>query len=530
MTTGLFAALTLLQLLRAPAGPERRSWLLALALVALATGLAALRIGAQAGLVAFPLYLLLIVAPQWLNARITRAVQAGAERRARWLSRLALALHPSREARERAAALPAYLALRAGDEVACDALDRAAAGSPEVRRSFDVVAAHNRRDVEAVLAAFADPAAREVLLAGGLGQVYVQAVGLACADGDAIAGAIALALHGDPFFDQPERAARLVILAHAVAGDVAGTRAQIAALGMYLEREESSLLLALAQWCSGDGPAARSTLDAGLARAADDRCARSMLGSFAAMLERRPPRPPTSASPALQRRLAALRRGAPSLAAVSTFVGRKALRPRLTLAWMAVLLLVHLLFGRAGISVDDEAAFAGHAWAWGALDTATFRAAEAWRLWTLTLLHAGGLHLALNLITLWIFGGFVEAQFGRLRLAAIYLLGAGLSGLSVVLSRSPDEPLVLVGASGAIMALCGAQLSVLLTDRALRSTAIGRAQLYALVVLLALQVVFDQIIPKVSGTAHASGIAAGVLLGALLRPRRAEDMSSGACS
>ena len=244
------------------------------------------------------------------------------------------------------------------------------------------------------------------------------------------------------------------------------------------------------------------------------------------MIVRRPPRPSTSHTPALTQRLSALRRGAPALRAVSTFLGRHAVRPRLTWTWMAVLVGVYLVFVATGDPYDLN-----HHYNWGALyvgetppmwqtyaHVREFGPGEAWRLGTLTLLHFGSLHLILNVLMLWRFGTFVEALFGRARLAAIYGLSAAISGLAVVLQGYPS--LLLVGASGAIMALGGAVIAALLLRRDLRTSQIGRAELIALVILFGLQIVFDSLTPEVSGTAHAAGIAAGLVLGALFLPRR----------
>lgn len=497
------------------AGPPREllgPWLILL-FVALATLAAYLAFGASAGFLGFGLYMVVLVGPFWVNHRLHRAITAGAETRARWLARLLLLLRPSRVMREELSALPTILALRAGDEVPADALDRAAAGRPQRRRCFDVILLHNRRDLDAVHAAFQDPAARAALLAEGLGPVYLQAVGCLDPDGDALAGALAEALAGDPTLQQPERQARLVVLLHALAGDVRAVQRLTVELGMYLERGDADLLLALARWCAGDLAGARALALAALPALAAHRVAAAGLRSFVAPLDRRGERPPARLTPALQNRLDALSRAVPVLQVMSPFLGRHARRPLLTWTWIALLLGVYAAYAAAGPPEDPA-----HAYAWGALFVPEFSAGEAWRLATLTLLHAGGLHLALNLLMLWRFGGFVEALYGRARLAAIYVLSAALSGLTVVLLPS-DEYTLLVGASGAIMALGGAVLAALIVRRDLRATRIGRAELIVLSVLFALQILFDTITPQVSGTAHAAGIAAGLLLGALLMPR-----------
>ncbi|WAS89578.1 rhomboid family intramembrane serine protease [Nannocystis punicea] len=492
----------------------RAGWAL-IAFIVLAAALAGWFAPASPGFVGFGLYLVLIIAPLSLQTQLHRAIGAGDEERARRLAWVLARIHPTRAVREELAALPTTLALRAGDEVSPAELDRVSQGHPLVRRVFDLVLLHNRRDVDAVRAAFADPEERAGLFAQGLGSIYVQSVACTDPDGDALAEALARALAGDPTFHQPERSARLIIQAHALAGDVARTVALTEGLAMYLARGDRELCIALAEWCAGRPDAARRTLARALEQHGDHRIARSTLASLDAMIVRRPPRPSTSHTPALTHRLAALRRSAPALRAVSTFLGRHAVRPRLTWAWMAVLVGFYAIFATAGDPYDPD-----HAYAWGALFTGDFGPSEAWRLGTLTLLHVGVLHLTLNVLMLWRFGTFVEVLYGRARLAAIYVLSAVLSGLAVVFLRDPASPLLLIGASGAIMALGGAVIAALLLRRDLRTTPIGRAELVALVILFGLQVVFDSVTPEVSGTAHAAGIAAGLLLGALFLPRR----------
>src|SRR5690606_30747872 len=128
-------------------------------------------IGAGAGFVGFGLYLFLVIAPISLQQRIHRAITAGDERRARGLAWLLARIHPTRAVRDELAALPIILALRAGDDVSPADLDIIARGQPLVRRSFDIVLLHDRRDVDAARAAFADPEERAALFAQGLGSI-----------------------------------------------------------------------------------------------------------------------------------------------------------------------------------------------------------------------------------------------------------------------------------------------------------------------------------------------------------------------
>ena len=70
-----------------------------------------------------------------------------------------------------------------------------------------------------------------------------------------------------------------------------------------------------------------------------------------------------------------------------------------------------------------------------------------WRLATSCFVHAGGLHLLLNMLALGIIGPQVEYLWGRGRLLIIYLY-SGLGGTCLAMALRPEA--VLIGASGAI--------------------------------------------------------------------------------
>jgi membrane associated rhomboid family serine protease len=69
-------------------------------------------------------------------------------------------------------------------------------------------------------------------------------------------------------------------------------------------------------------------------------------------------------------------------------------------------------------------------------------------------MHGGILHLAGNMLFLWIFGNNIEDSMGKPRFVAFYLLGGVAAALAQVLI-SPDSTIPLVGASGAIAAVLG---------------------------------------------------------------------------
>jgi len=85
-------------------------------------------------------------------------------------------------------------------------------------------------------------------------------------------------------------------------------------------------------------------------------------------------------------------------------------------------------------------------------------AVPAWgTLFTSMFLHGGFMHLAGNMLYLWIFGDNVEIVMGRARFAVFY----ALCGVAAALSQSlmvPDSDIPMIGASGAISGLLGAYL------------------------------------------------------------------------
>jgi membrane associated rhomboid family serine protease len=82
--------------------------------------------------------------------------------------------------------------------------------------------------------------------------------------------------------------------------------------------------------------------------------------------------------------------------------------------------------------------------------------------WFVTLLssmfmHGGWLHIAFNMLFLWIFGNNIEDSMGKLRFVVFYLLG-GLVALGAQVAVDPNSTVPTVGASGAIAAVLGGYL------------------------------------------------------------------------
>jgi membrane associated rhomboid family serine protease len=76
---------------------------------------------------------------------------------------------------------------------------------------------------------------------------------------------------------------------------------------------------------------------------------------------------------------------------------------------------------------------------------------------TAMFLHASPLHLAGNMLFLWIFGDNVEEVLGTLRYVLAYFL-CGLAGTMAQIAAGPDSLIPTLGASGAIAGLMGAYI------------------------------------------------------------------------
>lgn len=77
-----------------------------------------------------------------------------------------------------------------------------------------------------------------------------------------------------------------------------------------------------------------------------------------------------------------------------------------------------------------------------------------------TFLHAGFLHIAGNMLFLWIFGNNVEDFLGKVKFAAFYLLAGIAAGFAHALTNLQGDASLIpaVGASGAIAGVMGAYL------------------------------------------------------------------------
>jgi membrane associated rhomboid family serine protease len=85
---------------------------------------------------------------------------------------------------------------------------------------------------------------------------------------------------------------------------------------------------------------------------------------------------------------------------------------------------------------------------------------------TAMFLHGGFLHLAGNMLFLWIFGGNVEDRLGHFGFLIFYLSCGLLAGFAQVLA-APTSPIPMIGASGAIAGVLGAYFMLFPRSRVL---------------------------------------------------------------
>jgi membrane associated rhomboid family serine protease len=78
-------------------------------------------------------------------------------------------------------------------------------------------------------------------------------------------------------------------------------------------------------------------------------------------------------------------------------------------------------------------------------------------VFTSMFMHAGWLHLASNMLYLWIFGDNVEDHFGKIKYLIFYLV-SGIAATFAQYFFSPNSNLPNVGASGAIAGVLGAYI------------------------------------------------------------------------
>ena len=149
-------------------------------------------------------------------------------------------------------------------------------------------------------------------------------------------------------------------------------------------------------------------------------------------------------------------------------------------------------------------------------------AGQWWRPFTAIFVHFGIVHLAINMLTLALYGRIAERLFGSVRFVAIYLFTgyAGFLASLIFHSGSTNS----AGASGAIFGVIGAFAAYSLRFRAEMPSAYFVRNLKSTVVLILCN------LPHASGNvdnaAHMGGLVSGFLIAWLLAPSAAIETPS----
>lgn len=139
---------------------------------------------------------------------------------------------------------------------------------------------------------------------------------------------------------------------------------------------------------------------------------------------------------------------------------------------------------------------------------------QYWRILTAMFLHASLIHIALNMLSLFIIGRVVEMYYGSWRYLLIYLL-SGIAGGLTALFIAPTQ---VIGASGAIFGVFGALGMFYFLNRHALGV-YGRGAIGNWVFWLVLNLVLGFSMGGISMTAHIGGLVGGLILGWLLLPR-----------
>lgn len=174
-----------------------------------------------------------------------------------------------------------------------------------------------------------------------------------------------------------------------------------------------------------------------------------------------------------------------------------------------VLIVVNLAVFVGGVVIGGSDSVTGRGNDWMVIDGGLFGPVvpdEPWRLLTSGFLHAGVIHVGMNMWVLWILGRMLEPAVGRGRFVGLYLASLAGGALGVVLL---DPEALTVGASGAIYGLMGGAILVA-RDRGIDLMRSG------LVTWLGINLLITFGIPGISIGGHLGGLVAGLAGGWIL--------------
>ena len=475
----------------------------------------------SAGYLAALFMVVFLLVPSRLSHAAARAGEAQRYGRARHLARLAAILHPTADWRVLPRVFHAFELAQAGRLADAEALLQVIARG---QSSAAAMATAQRLRLLGRWRELKSLGEREGLLTlrtqPTLFSLYLRALGeLGFVDGLAkflLAQEATLASTG---------AQDLALLyLFAFTGQIELTQQVLSAKGRGYSPEMRDFWLAVATQSAGQPEEARRAF--GQLRSSSDAQIRARAEERFQSLNRAAPEEPPSAQT-----LAIVQRFAGKLAEGRRFAinePHNRQQNRVTLLLIAVNTAVYLLGSSPGL-LETRDAFAAR-WAFVAPDILD---GQWWRIFSYLFVHAGALHLLMNLGGLWVLGPFVERAFGRVRFSIIYL-ASGFAGSAVYLGLTwfrVIEPEPLVGASGCIMGLLGANAAAMLRAWLRHRAPLAKQIFFRLLAIVVLQVAFDFSANlhagptgvQIAGLAHGIGLLGGFVSALLLR----DEISAG---
>jgi len=500
------AGLWLLHAVQLAQLPFRRSWS-SFVIVALGVGVTLVvwwLVPRWSAAVGVTLVLALLVAPVVLTRLASRELRWGRIDRAQGLAALALLLRPTAAQRRFRRAVDLSWRLGSGKPIDIDAAVESLGPLTKTERRAQRIALLSwTNDFEKMASELADPKVRALAIRAGLAAITTTVVGETASDAGLIAHWLRLEKVPSLRARQTDGTWAMILMA-AYFGD----EALVADMTEILERDippdRRAFALATAQQRAGHPEEAEETI----ARALASGCSTpSTAARLAYRLDH--PRPP----------LTEIEAAAPIRAEIAR---------RLRVRWV----LAELRLGRHQYVPLTSAIAASLCLVFAWQTTQTRKAVfgmlgllspyadnpDPYRLLSYAFVHLDFGHLSVNVLGLLFFGHFVERSFGLWRYLIVYLLGAIAGGLSYLIFAGP-LPGVAIGASGAVLALFGATMVRLGLDAEVRKTEEGRRILVVLTFIAAAQLALDAVWAQSSGSAHAGGLVAGLVVGAALVPR-----------
>jgi len=138
---------------------------------------------------------------------------------------------------------------------------------------------------------------------------------------------------------------------------------------------------------------------------------------------------------------------------------------------------------------------------------------QSWRMLSSNYVHAGIIHIGLNMWCLWNLGFLAERIFDPWTYVLTYT-ACGLSGSIASLWLHPMT--VGVGASGAIFGLAGALIAALYLGHLPIPKEAIRGTLRSLVAFAGYNLFFGAVAPFIDNSAHIGGLVCGLAIGSLL--------------